>query len=954
VLLALALFVTASVPGRQIVNLDQNWEFIRVPNPPTIWTGPDAVPTSAWRVLHVSSEETAHEDGRATNAFDGNPDSIWHTEWSKQHPGFPHELVIDLGSRVETVGLRLLPRQTSPQNGRPKHFELYLSKDSKDWKQPVLTDSLPNSANLYTKTFPATACHYMRLVFIDGQKPEPFLSLSEIGLIRKVETKDRKGWDSQYNIASVQVGSDRFDLSPAQLEEARARELNLVRDRKWEAAILPHAVWIRPLGTPEIWQGVAYYRRSLDRPIGSWGKNVQLSIEGAMQSSDLWLNGKHIAQRRGGYLPLVTDVTPYLKDRNELLIRVDNRDNPLIPPGKPQKELDFMYGNGLYRHALLTVTSPVHITDPILENQARSGGIYVTYSNVSSKQATVTVRTHIRNAGASQAELLLTHSMIDSSGRIVAQNRQITLLAGLNAAQYIQTLSVSHPRLWFPDTPNLYRLQTTVSEHGKIIDQSSLSIGIRHIEVSRKSGFVINGKPIHLVGTNRHQDYPWVGPALSDAANVRDVVQLRKAGHNIVRLSHYPQSPAFLDACDRLGLLVIPCTAGWQFLNSDPRFVARVEQDIRELIRRDRNHPCIAFWEASLNETYPPAATARRWNAVAKSEAIDGNILTAGDATRGVDWDICYNGWKDDLSRPQDAMPDRPGYIREYGDYEFGGDTSSSRVRIRDGMEKLLQEAWNHVWSLNKFRPQYPWTMGEGTWEMFDSNVPWQYQVSACGIADYFRRPKPSFWFFASQESKEPLVKIAATWQPGAAKRDVVVFTNCQSVQLSINGRVISSGSPQFTPPTDYSKAKPFDGSNTANLKHPPIVFRDVTFVKGTLAARGFVGGKLVASDAVSTAGKPDHLKLWLDDFGVAPTTNDLVFLRAAVVDAYGNTCPEGVQNIKFKVNGDGSLIADEPIPTEMGVASILVRTTTTARRFTVSALSNTGLISKKVNVAIR
>jgi len=237
---------------------------------------------------------------------------------------------------------------------------------------------------------------------------------------------------------------------------------------------------------------------------------------------------------------------------------------------------------------------------------------------------------------------------------------------------------------------------------------------------------------------------------------------------------------------------------------------------------------------------------------------------------------------------------------------------------------------------------------------MFDSNVPWQYQVSACGIADYFRRPKPSFWFFASQESKEPLVKIAATWQPGAAKRDVVVFTNCQSVQLSINGRVISSGFPQFTPPTDYSKAKPFDGSNTANLKHPPIVFRDVTFVKGTLAVRGFVGGKLVASDAVSTAGKPDHLKLWLDDFGVAPTTNDLVFLRAAVVDAYGNTCPEGVQNIKFKVNGDGSLIADEPIPTEMGVASILVRTTTTARRLTASALSNTGLSSRKVNVAIR
>lgn len=952
-LLALAFYVTASVSGRQTVDLDQGWEYIRVPNPPSIWTGPDAVSTSTWRVLHVSSEETSHEDGHITNAFDGNPDTIWHTEWSNRQPGFPHEVVVDLGSRVETVGLRLLPRQTSPQNGRPKHFELYLSNDSKAWGQPILSDSLPNSTDLYSKSFAATACHFMRLVFIDGQKREPYLSLSEIGLIRKTDTKDRKGWASQYNISSVRVGSDRYDLTHSQLEQAKASELNIVQGSKWDSATLPHAAWIRPLGTPEIWQGVAYYRRSLDRPIGSSGKSIQLSIEGAMQSSDLWLNGRHIAQRRGGYLPLVTDITPFIRDHNVLLVRVDNRDNPLIPPGKSQKELDFMYGNGLHRHARLTVTSPVHITDPILENQPRSGGIYVTYSNVSSKQATVTVRTHIRNGGASQVELLLSQSLIDYSGRVVTQSRQNLHLAGLNAAQYSQSLAVSHPRLWFPDAPNLYRLQTTLSERGQIIDRSTISIGIRHIDVSRKSGFVINGKPIHLVGTNRHQDYPWVGPALSDAANVRDVVQLRKAGHNLVRLSHYPQSPAFLDACDRLGLLVIPCTAGWQFLNSDPRFVSRVEQDIRELIRRDRNHPCIAFWEASLNETYPPAATARRWNAVAKSEGIDGNILTAGDATRGVDWDICYNGWKDDLSRPQDVMPDRPGYIREYGDYEFGGDTSSSRVRIRDGMEKLMQEAWNHVWSLNKFRPQYPWTMGEGTWEMFDSNVPWQYQVSACGVADYFRRPKPSFWFFASQESKQPIVKIASTWQPGAAKRDIVVFTNCPYVRLTVNGVIIGGQFARFTASTTYDKAKPFDGSNTVNLKHPPIVFRDVPFSAGTLSVSGFSGEIPIASDSISTAGKPDHLKLWLDDLGVAPTTNDLVFLRAAVVDAHGVICPDGVQKIKFKVSGDGSPITDEPISTEMGVASILIRTTSTAQHFAARAISSPGLSSPKLDVAI-
>ena len=952
-LLALALFVTSSFSGRQVVNLDENWEYIRVPNPPSIWTGPDAVPTSAWRVLTVSSEETAHEDGRVTNAFDGNPDTIWHTEWSKKQTGFPHELIVDLGSRVETIGLRLLPRQTSPQNGRPKHFELYLSNSSTVWGPPILRDALPNSPDLYSKAFPATVCHFMRLVFVDGQKPEPFLSLSEIGLIRKTETKDRTGWDSQYNIASVKVGSARFDLTSAQLEQAKSDEINRLRGQKWAPATLPHAAWIRPLGTPEIWQGVTYYKRSFDRPSSDVAKNVQLSIDGAMQNSDVWLNGQHIAQRRGGYLPLVSDITSMLKVHNELLVRVDNRDNPLIPPGKPQKELDFMYGNGLYRHARLTVTAAVHITDPIQENLPRSGGLYVTFSKVSAKQATVVVRTHLRNTGANPAKLTLSQSIIDSNGTVVAKSQKFCVLPGDAAEQFTQPLEVSRPHLWFPDAPNLYRLQTIVSNNGKVMDESSLAIGIRHIEVSRKRGFVINGKPIHLSGTNRHQDYPWVGPALSDAANVRDVVMLRSAGHNIVRLSHYPQSPAFLDACDRLGLLVIPCTAGWQFLNSDPRFVSRVEQDIRELIRRDRNHPCIAFWEASLNETYPPAATARRWNAVAKSEAIDGNILTAGDATKGVDWDVCYNGWKDDLSRPQDVVPDRPGYIREYGDYEFGGDTSSSRVRIRDGMDKLLQEAWNHVWSLNKFRPQYPWTMGEGTWEMFDSNVPWQFQVSACGVADFFRRPKPSFWFFASQESKRPIVKIAATWQPGNEKRDVVAFTNCPLVRLSINGKVIASQVAQFTASTPYERAKPFDGSNTVNLKHPPIVFHNIPFRSGTLAVTGYDGGKAVAYDAVSTATQADHLKIWLDDLGVAPTANDLVFVRAAIVDSHGKICPDEVQKIKFFAMDDGSLVTNDAVPTEMGVASILVRTKPGAHGFKATARSNTGLQAATLKVAI-
>ncbi len=943
VLLPLALFVLAIPSGRQVINLNEGWEYARVPTPPSIWSGIDAVPTSSWRVVSVSSEETKGEDGRAINAFDGNPKTIWHTEWSKREAPFPHELVIDLGTRVRAIGIRILPRQTSPNNGKPNHFELYISDQRATWGNPLLTGAIPDSTALFTHEFAPTTGRFLRLVFKDGHRSEPFLSLSEIGLIRDVNLKDQKDWASQYNIATVQVGGDSFDISGQNLERTKQSELRTLKPRDWQSATLPHAAWVRPLGTSQIWQGVAYYRRKLDLPATAKSKIAQLTLEGALQCTDLWLNGKHIATRRGGYLPLISDLNLSFDHTNELVVRVDNRDNPLIPPGKPQQDLDFMYGNGIYRNAFLTLTNKVRITDSIQENLRGSGGIYVTYPVVTPDAATVRIRTHVRNSANLTGEIEIRQALVNEQNRTVATGAQHASLRPGSAKQFLQDLNLLHPNLWFPDTPHLYRLTTSVLQGGKLVDQVTTQIGVRKVEVSLSRGFVINGKPLRLIGTNRHQDYPWVGPALSDAANIRDAILIRQAGHNIVRLSHYPQSPEFLDACDRLGLMTIPCIPGWQFMNKDQRFVQRVYQDIRELIRRDRNHPCAVFWETSLNETYPPVEIAREWNKVAKSEAQESNILTAGDAGTGAPWDVAYNQWRDDLSRPQDASASKPGYIREYGDYEFGGAYSSSRVRIGDGMPKLLQEAWNHVWSDNKFRPQYPWTMGNGTWEMFDTNVPWEFRVSACGLADLFRRPKPSFWFFQSQTAYRPMVKVAATWQPGPRVRDIVVFTNCDEARLTINGQVVSTQKPARTRSTTYDACKPFDGTNTENLPHPPIVFRSVPFSGGELKVLGYRQGRCVGQDSVKTAGKPTHLRVWVDDLGVRPQTNDLVFVRAALVDAKGIVNPDVVKAVRFSVNGANSA-GEKLVSTEMGVASFLVRTADASHPITVRAATTDSL----------
>jgi len=948
----LAFLVCQPTGGARAIDLNAGWSFARIPTPQSVWNGPDAVPTSSWRVMKVSSQETASETADAAKAFDTNPTTFWHTEWSKRQAPYPHELVIDLGASTGAIGLRILPRQTGPQNGRPNHLQLFLSDVPDSWGQPILEGAVPDSGNLFEFKFAAAKGRYLRLLFLDGyRRDEPFLALSEIGLVRDTDLSKQKGWESQYGIASIQTGERRFDLFPSDLE--RMKRVELAKPLAWRPATLPHAAWIRPLNKPEIWQGVAYYRRPLTLTSEDLRRHIELTIDGAMQSSDLWLNGKLIASRRGGYLPLAVDLTGKLLRTNDLLVRVDNSDNPLIPPGKPQGQLDFMYGSGLTRSARLKLSDRVFITDPLGEEAQFGGGVYVTYPVVAAAKAQIRIRTHIRNSDARKRPFLLRQTLLDSEGRMVTAARISANLLPGKARWCSQDVWVANPRLWSPDAPSLYRLETELLENGQVLDEATTSIGIRRIEVSRKKGFVINGKPLRLVGTNRHQDYPWVGPALSDAANRRDAMLIKRSGHNIVRLSHYPQSPAFLDACDQLGILTIPCIPGWQFVNRDPRFEDRVRRDIRDLIRRDRNHPSVAFWEASLNETYPGHAMAQDWSDTAKSEGLEGSVLTAGDGTVGAPWDVVYNGWKEDLSRPQDAAPDRPGYIREYGDYEFGGAYSTSRVKMGQGMDKLLQEAWNHVWSYNRFRKQYPWTMGAGTWEMFDHNVPWEFSVSASGLSDIFRREKPSFWFFESQESKNPFLRIASTWQPGLAGRDVVVFTNCDKATLYINGRSFQTSMATKGKSTSYADARPFDGSNTENLAHPPIVFRNVPFIAGDLKVVGMRHRQMErAVDVVRTYGRPASLKVWVDDLGVPPGRNDIFFIRAAVVDAKGVVCADQARNISFSVLG-AKLAGQGSVPAEMGVASVLIRTAGTSRQISVTA-SGPGIRTGKCLLRLR
>lgn len=275
-------------------------------------------------------------------------------------------------------------------------------------------------------------------------------------------------------------------------------------------------------------------------------------------------------------------------------------------------------------------------------------------------------------------------------------------------------MTLESPRLWFPDAPNLYVLCTEIIENGKVLDREETRIGIRKLEMTREKGFVINGKPIRLVGSNRHMEYPYIGNALSDNAQYRDMHQIRSNGFNLVRLGHYPQDVSVLDACDELGLLVIEPIPGWQYFNKASLFTELTYRDVRHLIRRDRNHPSIVMWETTLNEAWPPKEWKNGAVKVAHEEYPGNQCFTSGDSYGYEGFDVCYNDWEEGFKRPNKTG--KPGFIREYYDYEFGGHYSTTRIRRGDGEMAQLQNAWNAQWSHTGIVPIIPrlWGMPYG------------------------------------------------------------------------------------------------------------------------------------------------------------------------------------------------------------------------------------------------
>lgn len=733
-------------------------------------------------------------------------------------------------------------------------------------------------------------------------------------------------------------------------------------DANWQLVRVPHTPVLEPLVVNNQWQGTAWYKTTL-KLTALEQQQLWLHFAGAMNIADVYLNGQHLRQHIGGYLPFAVDLTKFAKTGdNELLVRLDNRDNAITGP-KPLAQLDFNFFGGLYRQVVLQRRPPVHFGNDLLAAQGQQAlftlqnrqisAIDISYPQLDAEQASIALNTGLNNSAAQSQTVEIEQQLFDGQ-QLVAQSRSKARLAAKQQVAVAQQLRLKSPKLWSPSSPALYRLQTTIWQGKQQLEQQTRRIGLRTLAFNAQQQLLLNGKVTHLRGVNRHQEFPHVGYASSAQADYRDAVRIKGAGFDYVRLSHYPQSEAFMDAADELGLLLLDAVPGWQYYSADPAFSAYIVQSCAELVRRSRHRPSILAFECSLNETAMPESLISALHQTVKQHAPA--AYSAG-WTHG--FDIYLQARQHRLQHY--TPPTQPYIVSEYGDWEYYAQDAgfaqhqwnslkpaerTSRQLLSAGEKPLLQQARNlqEAHNDNFSTPAF----ADGYWVMFDYNRGYADDLEASGIMSINRLPKYSYYFFQSQRPASeqnpaypsgPMVFIASDWTVDSSLQ-VRVFSNAEQVELWRNDELIARQAPDQDQFSDKLNIK--DGQ-------PPFSFNLDKFVAGTLTAKAFINGKQVATHQVKTPGKPSQLRLRVETAASNITAFDQVFVYAEVLDDAGNLVAVQHLPVQFKTSGDGLQLLNPQTPlTERGVAAMLVEVGS-AGRIEVSA---EGLRGDSLNLA--
>ncbi|AWG22715.1 glycoside hydrolase family 2 [Flavobacterium faecale] len=694
-------------------------------------------------------------------------------------------------------------------------------------------------------------------------------------------------------------------------------------DSKWESVNVPHSLELTSMdlnGNQDdkyqktFMRNVGWYRRDI-AVTADTSKKVFLEFEGVHQVTNVWVNGKHVGEYAvGGYTPFHFDISKYVTygGKNQVTVKADNRKSDIIPPDPGP--MDYIKFGGLYRDVYLVETNPTHVT---FNWESDISGQNITTPTVDpiNLNGTVNIKTGVRNETNQTQKTTVVNRLVDKNGLVVLKLSQTKEIGAGNEVQFNEIGSIEDDfHLWSTDNPYLYRVNTTVFENGKLVDETECKMGFRKIEMNNMQGVLLNGKPIKLIGVNRHQHYGFIGDAMPNSLHYKDALQIKKLGMNVIRTAHYPHDNAFIEACDELGILIYEEAPTWMSIGSNEWF-DNYEKAARTMVRNHRNHPSVFIWGAGINHRgYVPRA-----HNIMKQE--DPTRFTASQSSRWTGWQ--NSGLTDIFAQ------------MIYGDYYWSGDEPILAMEGKRGPE-----------AVNDFMSS-PMKIGHIAWTAhayytFHPN-PDKRDKSRSGMMTVFRYPRPGLFWYQSELTKVPFTRLETDWKEGT--QEVIVYSNADQVELVLNGKIIATQSPTIK--DDYK-----------NLKHAPFHFKIENFEKGTLTANGLVEGQKMSSDTKMTPEAPDHIILELDSEGRKLTADgsDIIVGYAKVVDKNGTILQEVDMDISFSVKGNATIVGDQtaahsnPMFTTHGVAPVLIQAGTAVGKIEVTAFAK-GLKSGKASI---
>lgn len=664
------------------------------------------------------------------------------------------------------------------------------------------------------------------------------------------------------------------------------------------------------IATGHVKGGTGWYRKHFTIDASYNSKQVSLCFDGVYMVANIWVNGKKAGDHFYGYTPFSFNITPYINHGTDNVVAVE-----VLNQGKNSR---WYSGSGIYRHVWLTVTNPLHIDE---------NGVFITTSLASKDTANVHLSVSVKNNNTSASDAKIVTILSDKDGRELCKTENDIKVEASAVTLVEQTLKIISPLLWSIDSPVLYNATIQIVSKGKIIDTYPLPFGIRTISYSADSGFLLNGMIVKMKGACMHHDNGLLGSATFDRAEERRVEIMKANGYNAIRTSHNPPSKHFLDACDRLGMLVIDEAFDMWEHPKNPSdysiyFKKYWKSDLTSMIMRDRNHPSIIFWSIG-NEIYERADTSGA--RIAKQLVATVKTL---DKTRPVTQAVCqfwdHPGYTWASSEPAFASIDVGGYNYELQEYE--NDHKKFPERIMMGTESFPLQAfenWQHVEKNSWVIGDFVWTgmdylgesgIGHVSYDKMEFSMPWPYYNSWCGDIDITGQKKAQSYFrdvvwhrsklemavhgIVPAGKKEgismwgwPEEYQSWTWPGNEGKTmQVSVYSDCQEVKLELNGKLIGQ--------------KPVSDKTRLTAKF------DVPYAAGELKATGISDGKEVATKIFKTTGKPASIRMIADRKTFSANRNDLAYITVEIVDDAGNVVPNANVKVSLSATGDGELIA--------------------------------------------